>query len=134
MSKGKKAFWLGALGVALGGAALLVGEVMRRKAEAEWEEQEMEFSMSSGSMDSEEDDDLWDVDDEGTEIEFVMSAGDPGLEDVPMEEDWNGAWDEQEELELVKVILTGPRTARVRPTEEEEKTMLRLKLEDMIRF
>ena len=43
-------------------------------------------------------------------------------------------WEELPQLEVVGVVLTGPRTARVRPTEEEEKERLREKLETMIRF
>ena len=35
---------------------------------------------------------------------------------------------------LVKVLPTGPRTAAVRPTEEEEKELLRQRLEKTIRF
>ena len=43
-------------------------------------------------------------------------------------------FEELPELEVVGVVLTGPRTARVRPTEEEEKEMLRKELETTIRF
>ena len=67
---------------------------------------------------------LWDAEEgDDAEIEFSMSAGDIDFE-----------VEELPELELVKVVLTGPRTARVRPTEEEEKEMLREKLETVIRF
>lgn len=41
---------------------------------------------------------------------------------------------EVKDTTLVKVLPTGPRTAAVRPTEEEEKELLRQRLEKTIRF
>lgn len=107
MKYAKRALMVGAASAVLGGAALLIGKLVREKKL----EQE-----------------LWDVDEDGdTEIEFTMFAG-----DIDVEEDEQPV--EFPELEVVKVVLTGPRTARVRPTEEEEKEMLRKKLETVIRY
>lgn len=52
----------------------------------------------------------------------TMSAGDLGDDD------------EEKPLQVVKILPSGPRTARVRPTEEEAKEILRQKLEKVIRF
>ena len=111
MSMGKKALMLGLCGAALSAAVLLIEKKNREK---KFEEE------------------LWDAE-EGVdaEIEFSMSAGDIDFEVEEMDEE---DFEELPELEMVKVVLTGPRTARVRPTEEEEKEMLREKLETVIRF
>ena len=114
MSMGKKALMLGICGAALS-AAVLWSE--KKNREKKFEEE------------------LWSVDDDDTnaEIEFTMFAGDVDVEDE-FEEEQAEESEELPELEVVNVVLTGPRTARVRPTEEEEKEMLREKLEHMIRF
>ena len=120
MNFGKKALMLGICGAALSAAVLLIE---RKKREKEFE------------------DELWEVEeDDDAEIEFSMSAGD--IEEIEEDESGFDVFDEDDgendtelpELEVVSVVLTGPRTARVRPTEEEEKEMLREKLEGMIRF
>ena len=117
MSLGRKALMLGICGAALSAAVLLIERKNREK----------KF-----------DDELWEVEeDDDAEIEFTMSAGDIDVDmddEEDFEEEIDDEFEELPEVELVKVILTGPRTARVRPTEEEEKDMLREKLEEMIRF
>ena len=111
MSMGKKALMLGLCGAVLSAAVLLIEKKNREK---KFEEE------------------LWDAEEgDDAEIEFSMSAGDIDFEVEEMDEE---DFEELPELELVKVLLTGPRTARVRPTEEEEKEMLREKLETVIRF
>ncbi|MBQ4576836.1 MAG: hypothetical protein IJB07_03805 [Firmicutes bacterium] len=106
MSMGKKALMLGICGAALSAAVLLIEKKNREK---KFEEE------------------LWEVEeDDDAEIQFTMTAGDI--------DEFEEEFEELPELEVVNVVLTGPRTARVRPTEEEEKEMLREKLESVIRF
>ena len=106
MSMGKKALMLGICGAALSAAVLLIEKKNREK---KFEEE------------------LWEVEeDDDAEIQFTMTAGDI--------DEFEEEFEELPELEGVNVVLTGPRTARVRPTEEEEKEMLREKLESVIRF
>ena len=106
MSMGKKALMLGICGAALSAAVLLIEKKNREK---KFEEE------------------LWEVEeDDDAEIQFTMTAGDI--------DEFEEELEELPELEVVNVVLTGPRTARVRPTEEEEKEMLREKLESVIRF
>lgn len=114
---GKMIIFAGAV-AALSGAALLLNQMIRKKDVEEWTEQVLE-----------EDD---------VDIEITMTAGDVDFEDEfddSIDGDVIEECDElEEELEVVRVLPTGPKTARVRPTEEEEKEMLRKKLEHMIRF
>ncbi|MBR4073829.1 MAG: hypothetical protein IKK22_00265 [Firmicutes bacterium] len=106
MSMGKKALMLGICGAALSAAVLLIEKKNREK---KFEEE------------------LWEVEeDDDAEIQFTMTAGDI--------DEFEEEFEELPELEVVNVVLTGPRTTRVRPTEEEEKEMLREKLESVIRF
>lgn len=106
MSMGKKALMLGICGAALSAAVLLIEKKNREK---KFEEE------------------LWEVEeDDDAEIQFTMTAGDI--------DEFEEEFEELPELEVVNVVLTGPRTARIRPTEEEEKEMLREKLESVIRF
>ncbi|MBR2002345.1 MAG: hypothetical protein IJ994_08565 [Firmicutes bacterium] len=106
MNMGKKALMLGICGAALSAAVLLIEKKNREK---KFEEE------------------LWEVEeDDDAEIQFTMTAGDI--------DEFEEEFEELPELEVVNVVLTGPRTARVRPTEEEEKEMLREKLESVIRF
>ena len=106
MSMGKKALMLGICGAALSAAVLLIEKKNREK---KFEEE------------------LWEVEeDDDAEIQFTMTAGDI--------DEFEEELEELPELEVVNVVLTGPRTARIRPTEEEEKEMLREKLESVIRF
>lgn len=85
-------------------------------------------------------------------VEFTMSAGDVGEKDS--DEDWlireerlrkqriqellaqqKQAEEEAKRFHTVETVLpSGPKTLRVRPTEEEEKENLRRKLEKVIRF
>ncbi|MBQ6684565.1 MAG: hypothetical protein IJM99_00500 [Firmicutes bacterium] len=110
MSMGKKALMLGICGAALSAAVLWIEKKNREK---KFEEE------------------LWEVEeDDDAEIEFTMTAGEVEAFEEEMEEES----EELPQLEVVGVVLTGPRTARVRPTEEEEKERLREKLETMIRF
>ena len=110
MSMGKKALMLGLCGAVLSAAVLLIEKKNREK----------KFN-----------DELWEVEeDDDAEIEFTMSAGEIDEEEIEgfdEEEidDFDDFVDFEElpELEVVGVVLTGPRTARVRPTEEEEKEM-----------
>lgn len=89
---------------------------------------------------------------ENSHVEFTMSAGDMGEEDS--DEDWlireeqlrkqriqellaqqKQAEEEAKRFHTVETVLpSGPKTLRVRPTEEEEKENLRRKLEKVIRF
>ena len=106
MNMGKKALMLGICGAALSAAVLLIEKKNREK---KFEEE------------------LWEVEeDDDAEIQFTMTAGDI--------DEFEEEFEELPELEVVNVVLTGPRTARIRPTEEEEKEMLREKLESVIRF
>lgn len=121
MSMGKKALMLGLCGAVLSAAVLLIEKKNREK----------KFN-----------DELWEVEeDDDAEIEFTMSAGEIDEEEIEGfdEEEIDDFddfvdFDELPQLEVVGVVLTGPRTARVRPTEEEEKEMLRKELETTIRF
>ena len=113
----------GAIGAVAGVIAVMKGTAEEEPPRKTWPEAQDAPEMPDTPAETEAMEKSNEADEvEAPEMAAVTEEGDeaktPGVKDTT----------------LVKVLPTGPRTAAVRPTEEEEKELLRQRLERTIRF
>lgn len=122
----KTAIFVGAMAgsVIAGGAILLKKRIEKEKKIRLRENGHVEFTMSAGDMEEDSDED-WLIREEQLRKQRIQELS---AQQKQTEE-------EAKRFHAVETVLpSGPKTLRVRPTEEEEKENLRRKLEKVIRF